>query len=63
MKFAKRGIAAVVHFGNPYVLEDMPHVPRVIIGASDSECVLASMEVLAGEREAKGKLVYDVNLK
>ena len=62
--FQKTGrIAAVVHFGNPYVLEDMPHVPRVIIGASDSECVLASMEVLAGEREAKGKLVYDVNFQ
>ena len=56
-------VAAVVHFGSPFALEAMPHFPRLIIGANARDCVMASLEVLAGNYPAKGKLTYSVNLK
>ena len=56
-------VSAIVHIGNPYVLEDLPHIPRVIVGSPSGKCVMACMDVLAGERKANGKLTYDVNIK
>ena len=56
-------ISTVVHFGNPYVLEDVPHMPRILIGTTNHDNNLSTIEVLAGEREAKGTLVYDVKFR
>lgn len=56
-------ISTIVHYGNPYVLEELPHVPRVIIGTCSSEGVKAALDVLAGENEPKGVLTYDIDLK
>ena len=56
-------ISAIVHCGNPYLLEDIPHIPRVIIGTCSAEGVNAALDVLAGKNEAKGVLTYDINLK
>lgn len=55
-------VTAVVHFGNPYVLEDMVHIPRILIGGLSSKSVEYTFEVLAGERPAEGSLTYDVKL-
>ena len=49
-------ISTVVHFGNPLVLEDMPHIPRYIIGSLSAENVDSCLEVLAGNYPAKGVL-------
>lgn len=56
-------ISTVVHFGNPFVLEDLPHIPRVIIASASKDSTLASIDVLAGKIPAKGILTYDVNFK
>ena len=53
-------ISTVVHFGNPYVLEDVPHVPRIIIGGGFKKSVDTAFDVLTGKEKAKGKLTYDV---
>lgn len=55
--------AALVHFGNPFVVEDLPHIPRIILGVSSRQSVEAGLEVLAGKYPAKGKLIYDVKFK
>ena len=56
-------ISAIVHCGNPYLLEDVPHIPRVIIGTCSADGVDAAIDVLAGKNEARGVLTYDINLK
>jgi len=56
-------ISTVLHFGNPFVLEEIAHIPRKLFGSVSADSVLAAIEVLAGKREAKGKLTYDVNFK
>lgn len=56
-------ISTLVHFGNPCILEELPHIPRVILGGINEESVNASLEVLAGEYEAKGVKTYDFELK
>ena len=56
-------ISTVVHFGNPYVLEDLPYIPRILIGTVSAESVLSALDVLAGEYTANGVLTYDINLK
>ncbi len=56
-------ISTVVHFGTPYALETLPHIPRVVVGTCSIKGVMATLEVLAGNYPAKGKLTYDVNLE
>lgn len=56
-------ISTVLHFGNPYLLEDLPHIPRILIGTLSSKNVDAALDVLAGDYPAKGTLTYDVKLK
>jgi len=56
-------ISTILHFGNPYLLEEVPPIPRVLVGTISSAGVDAALEVLAGEREAKGVLTYDVKIQ
>ena len=56
-------ISTVAHFGNPYVLEELLHIPRLIIGGVSPDSINAGLDVLAGNYPAKGVLTYDVNFK
>ena len=53
-------ISTIIHFGNPYVLEDVPHVPRIIVGGGFKKSIDAAFDVLLGKSKAEGKLTYDV---
>ena len=52
-------VAALIHFGNPCVLKNLPHIPRVIIGGLSERGNLGCIDVLAGEVEATGILTYE----
>lgn len=56
-------ISTVMHFGNPYVLEDLAHVSRIIIGPASENAAESAINVLVGEYPAKGVLTYDIKLK
>ena len=56
-------ISTLVHFGNPCVLSNLPHVSRYVFAPTSRESVTAAIEVLAGEYPANGKLTYDIDLK
>ena len=56
-------ISTVVHAGNPFVIEDIPHMPRLIFATASGDSSMRAIEVLAGNAEPTGKRVYDVNLK
>ncbi len=56
-------ISTVVYFGNPYVLEDLPYIPRIIAGTVSAKNVMCALDVLAGNYPAKGVLTYDVKLR
>lgn len=56
-------VSTIVHFGNPFVLEELPHIPRYIIGGLSDGSVNACLDVLAGEYPAKGVPTYDFKLK
>lgn len=56
-------ISTIVHFGNPYYLEHLPHFPRVIVGPMAPKGIEATLDVLAGDYPAKGVLTYEVPLK
>ena len=46
-----------------FVLEDLPHIPRVIIGGISEGSVNACIDVLAGINEPKGVPTYNFKLK
>lgn len=56
-------ISTLIHYGNPHVLEELPHIPRVIFGGHATDSVDATLEVLAGEYPAKGAATYEFELK
>lgn len=62
MQYTNR-VSTIIHYGNPKVMEELPHIGRKILGGCSQKSTLACLEVLAGEREAKGKLPYSVNFK
>ncbi len=56
-------VAAVLHYGNPYVLEDLAHVPRVLVAGTAPKTAMYAIDVLAGKYEAQGILTHAVKLK
>ncbi len=56
-------ISAILHFGNPMVLENINHVQRYIIGTHSKKGVMAALDVLAGLYPAKGTPIYKANLR
>ena len=56
-------LSAVVHFGNPFILEDLPHIPRILVGTISTPNTLYTIDMLAGELPVKGKAPYDIKLK
>ena len=61
MQYTNR-ISTLVHFGNPCILGNLPHISRYILGGLSAESVETCIEVLAGEYEAKGVPTYDFRL-
>lgn len=55
-------ISTLVHFGNPCILGNLPHIPRYILGGLSAVSVETCLEVLAGEYEPHGVLTYDAKL-
>ena len=55
-------ISTLLYFGNPFVLEDIPHISRLLVGPTSEMAVEAGLDVLAGDYDAKGVLTYDVKL-
>jgi len=55
-------ISTLVHFGNPCVLSNLPHISRYLFAPASRESVAAAIDVLAGEYPANGKLTYDIKL-
>lgn len=53
-------VLAVVHFGNPYAMKKINHVPRRIFGYNIPDSQLHVIDILAGEGEAKGALPYKI---
>ncbi|MBR5518351.1 MAG: glycoside hydrolase family 3 protein [Clostridia bacterium] len=54
-------VSTVIHFGNPCILEDLVHIPRIIVGCCAAKSIDAAFDVVTGKYPAKGKLTYDVN--
>ena len=57
-------IAAVLHFGNPHVMDDVPRCDRFILGYTSEKCVEFALSVLAGDSVATGIIPHEnVDLK
>ncbi len=56
-------ISAIVHFGNPFAMEEIRHIPRYIFGYTMSKSQEYAIDVLAGKIEAKGTLPFAINLQ
>jgi hypothetical protein len=56
-------IETIVHFGNPFALDTLIHVPRRIFGYSAPKSQTYAIEALAGVIEAKGKNPFPTLLK
>lgn len=54
-------VPAIVHFGNPFALQKIRHVPRRIFGYSLRKSQQYAIDVLAGEIDAKGTIPFDVD--
>ena len=55
-------VTALVHFGNPYAVKPINHIPRVLFGYTAPESQNHAIEVLSGKIKAKGKLPFDIKL-
>jgi len=55
-------IAAHLHFGNPFVATDAPYIPRVLLGLGSEECVMYTLDILAGKAELLGTQPYAEHL-
>lgn len=53
-------LSTVVHFGNPYAVKTLLHIPRKIFGYLIPESQVFAIDALRGNIEAKGKLPFDI---
>ncbi len=51
-------ISAILHFGNPHVIDEVPRCDRVILGYTSEVCVSHALHILAGDYEAVGTIPY-----
>ncbi len=51
-------VSAILHFGNPFALKHLTHIPRKIFGYIIPESQEHAIDVLAGKLEAKGKMPF-----
>lgn len=53
-------ISAIVHFGNPFALRTIKHIPRRIFGYTMADSQRYAIDVLAGKIDIKGKFTFDI---
>ena len=56
-------LSTVVHFGTPYAIKNLIHIPRKIFGYMIPDSQDYAIDVLKGNIEAKGKLPYEIDFK
>lgn len=54
-------LQTIVHFGNPFALTPLNHIPRKIFGYMIPESQKYAIDVLAGKCEAKGTLPFTID--
>lgn len=55
-------VSAILHFGNPFLLEETVHIPRRLFAAASEQSTMDALDVLAGLYPAKGVVPYDLKL-
>lgn len=64
MDALRKKLTTVIHLGNPYPLEQAPHLSRILISIGGREkSIEYCLSVLNGEYVPKGKLPFSLNLK
>lgn len=53
-------VSTVLHFGNPYALKTISHVPRKLFGYTITESQIHAIDVLSGKIKAKGTLPFEI---
>lgn len=53
-------LSTVVHFGNPFAVKNLFHIPRKIFGYLIPESQIYAIDALKGNIEAKGRLPFDI---
>lgn len=56
-------VSAVLHFGNPFALKYLNHIPRKLFGYMMPQSQVYAIEVLAGKLPARGTLPFSVDLR
>ena len=56
-------ISTFLHFGSPFVLEELPHVKRLLIGGVSADSINIALEILAGNKTSNGRLTHQVDLQ
>ncbi len=56
-------VSALLHFGSPYAIRPLLHIPRKIFGYIMPESQDYAVEILAGKAEAKGVMPFKVDFK
>ena len=56
-------LTTMLYFGNPFVMEDVPHIKRRLIGTLAQGSIDVALDILAGKGEALGTPTYKINLK
>ena len=51
-------VSAILHFGNPHMLAEVPRCDRVILGYTSIVCVEHALHILRGDYEAVGTVPY-----
>ncbi len=55
-------ISTLIHAGNPHMVEDLPHIKRLIFSGQTTDSIESALEVLAGAYPANGKPTYELKL-
>ena len=56
-------VSALLHFGSPYAIKPLFHIPRKIFGYIMPESQDYAVEILAGKAEAKGTMPFSVEFQ
>jgi len=56
-------LGALVHFGNPFAVQELLHIPRKIFGYTMPDSQLHAIDVLAGKIPANGTLPFQIDFQ
>lgn len=51
-------ISAILHFGNPHMIDEVPRCDRLLLGYTSDVCVEHALHILRGDYEAVGTVPY-----